>query len=207
MQTSSTCKIALPATTAMKLQQSTTPKNGCNALWKSISCWSSARFRLVTLAWLLLLTLTVSCNTTRTIRIHFEGQDTVESISALKPLTANELHQLHRSLDLIALIDPTQQYGDFSHIPIRWMNTVKYSGLTLSFHNQDQMILLDASLKIKRPNNSWDYLKLGMTASHELSHALNNTTDPHTETITDGRILKLIKDNPELITTINNWQP
>lgn len=207
MQPCSTWKIAPPVNTAMKLPSPTMRKSGCNELRKSLVCWLVARFRLLTLVWLLLLTLTVSCNTTRTIKIHFDSSDKVETINALKPLNPLELHQLKRALELIALIDPAQQYGDFDHIPIHWMNTSKYSGLTLSFHNHAQMILLDTSLKIKRANNSWDYLKLGMTASHELSHALNNTIDPYTETITDGRILKMLTDDPTLVTKVNSWQP
>jgi hypothetical protein len=87
------------------------------------------------------------------------------------------------------------------------MDSKKFVGITVYRSDGGVIIILDKSLKIKDENNPWDYVRLGAIYSHELSHALHGTKDPHTEEITDMRIWTKIREESELTKRISKWVP
>lgn len=130
-----------------------------------------------------------------------------EFILTTSPLSIKELELAKRSLILVREIDPAQHYELYEHIEVHWMKSSKFTGITVYKNNGDIIIILDESLKIKNENNPWEFLRLGVIYSHELSHVLNGTKDPHTEEITDAKIWKLIRDNSELTKKVSEWKP
>ena len=104
-------------------------------------------------------------------------------------------------------IDPTQHYEGVENVEVHWMQSKKFSGITVYRNDGGVIIILDESLKIKNEKNPWDYVKLGVVYSHELSHALNGTKDPHTEQITDAKIWSLLRTNGVLVKVVTNWVP
>lgn len=130
-----------------------------------------------------------------------------EFIITISPLSTKELDLAKRSLTLVKEIDPSQHYELFENIDVHWMKSSKFVGITVYKNNGDVIIILDESLKIKNENNPWEFLRLGVIYSHELSHALNGTKDPHTEEITDSKIWKLLRDNGELTKKVSEWKP
>lgn len=130
-----------------------------------------------------------------------------EFILTTSPLDSRELGFARRGLVLVREIDPTQHYELFEHIEVHWMKSSKFAGITVYKNDGDIIIILDESLKIKNENNPWEFLRLGVIYSHELSHALNGTKDPHTEEITDAKIWRLIRDNKELTKRVSEWKP
>jgi hypothetical protein len=122
-------------------------------------------------------------------------------------LTVEELDRAKRALQLIKEIDPTQSYSDLESIEVHWMRSKKYAGITVYKYDGKITIILDESLKIRNKNNPWEYARLGAIYSHELSHALHGTKDPHTEEITDAKFWSMIKDNKELTQKISDWKP
>jgi hypothetical protein len=112
-----------------------------------------------------------------------------------------------RSLVIIKEIDPIQRYELFEHIDVHWMKSSKFAGITVYKSDGDVIIILNESLRIKNDKDPWEYLRLGVIYSHELSHALHGTKDPHTEEITDSRIWKLLRDNGELTKKVSEWKP
>lgn len=130
-----------------------------------------------------------------------------EVIITLSPLSSKELEMAKRSLVIIKEIDPTQKYELFEHIDVHWMKSSKFAGITVYKSDGDVIIILNESLRIKNDKDPWEYLRLGVIYSHELSHALHGTKDPHTEEITDSRIWKLLRDNGELTKKVSEWKP
>jgi len=130
-----------------------------------------------------------------------------EFILTISPLTPKELELARRSLQLIMEIDPTQHYEGVENVEVHWMQSKKFSGITVYRNDGGVIIILDESLKIKNEKNPWDYVKLGVVYSHELSHALNGTKDPHTEQITDAKIWSLLRTNGVLVKVVTNWVP
>ena len=130
-----------------------------------------------------------------------------EFILTSSPLSIKELELAKRSLTLVREIDPVQHYELYEHIDVHWMKSSKFTGITVYKNNGEIIIILDESLKIKNENNPWEFLRLGVIYSHELSHAVNGTKDPHTEEITDAKIWRLVRDNKELTKKISDWKP
>jgi hypothetical protein len=130
-----------------------------------------------------------------------------EFILTVSPLTNKELELARRSLLLVKEIDPTQHYEGFENIEVHWMNSSKFFVITVYKNDNNSIILLDQSLRIRNEKNPWEYLRLGVIYSHELSHALHGTKDPYTEQITDVKIWKLTQTDVELTRWISNWKP
>lgn len=130
-----------------------------------------------------------------------------EFILTISPLSERERDMANRSLSIVKEIDPDQHYELFEHIEVHWMKSSKFVGITVYKNDGDVIIILDESLKIKNEKNPWEYLRFGVIYSHELSHALHGTKDPHTEEITDVRIWKLLRDSDELTKRVSNWKP
>lgn len=129
-----------------------------------------------------------------------------EFILTDSPLTSEEIELAHRSLQLIKEIDPTQHYEGFENIEVHWMKSKKFVGITVYRSDGSVIVILDESLKIKNSKNPWEYVKFGAIYSHELSHAINGTKDPHTEQITDAKIWILLR-NDELTKRVSEWKP
>jgi hypothetical protein len=130
-----------------------------------------------------------------------------EFILTISPLTTRELELARRSLQIIKEIDPSQRYDGIENVDVHWMDSKKFVGITVYRSDGGVIIILDKSLKIKDENNPWDYVRLGAIYSHELSHALHGTKDPHTEEITDMRIWTKIREESELTKRISKWVP
>lgn len=130
-----------------------------------------------------------------------------EFILTTSPLTVKELEFARRGLTLVKEIDPSQHYERFEHIEVHWMKSSKFAGITVYKKDGDVIIILDESLKIKNETNPWEFLRLGVIYSHELSHAVDGTKDPHTEEITDAKIWKLLRYNEGLTKKVSNWKP
>jgi hypothetical protein len=125
----------------------------------------------------------------------------------ISPLSPRELELARRSLQIIKEIDPSQRYENVENIEVHWMDSKKFAGITVYKSDGGVIIILDKSLRIKDENNPWDYVRLGAIYSHELSHALHGTKDPHTEQITDVRIWAMIRENSELTKRISKLVP
>ena len=130
-----------------------------------------------------------------------------EFILTTAPLTSEELDLARNCLRLVRTIDSTQHYEGFENVDVHWMRSKKYAGITVYKADGSVIILLDEGLKIKDVNNPWDYVKLGAIYSHELSHALNGTKDPHTESITDVKLWNIIRSDDKLLNRISRWKP
>jgi len=141
-------------------------------------------------------------------RLVFDSDKGKESVVVKNKLSIIELYHLYKSLELIKLIDPTQSYVGYERIPVYWMSSKKFSGLTV-WNDQFELlgIFLDEDLKIKNYNDKFAYLDLGAIYSHELSHALHNTKDPYTSTITEQRTYSLIATNTNAVKLIIDWKP
>ncbi|NBQ68407.1 MAG: hypothetical protein EBU46_06055 [Nitrosomonadaceae bacterium] len=138
------------------------------------------------------------------VLVSVNNSATTELISTTREFNEVEKQQAYRSLELVKLIDPQQTYDNVQAIDLYWMRSKKYAGLTVHQHDGTTMILLDESLRVKTPTNPWEFFKLGCIYSHELSHAINDTKDPITEQLTDGRLMMLVKTN---VTIVHNWKP
>lgn len=138
------------------------------------------------------------------VLVSVNGSPTTELISTTRKLNELELQQCYRSLELVRHVDPQQVYSGFDNIDVYWMRSRKYGGLTVHQHDGTTIILLDESLMIKNPKNPWDFFKLGCTYAHELSHALHETKDPWTGTITDDRLMSIVKTN---LMIVHEWKP
>ena len=163
--------------------------------------------KLLTLFGVFLLTALLYFSHTPRLCVITEIDLKREFILTVSPLSCEDLELARKSLRLVNEIDSTQHYEGFENIEVHWMNSSKFVGMTVYRNDNGVIILLDQSLRIKNKNNPWDYLKLGVTYSHELSHALHGTKDPHTEQITDAKIWKLIQSDNTLTKRISKWIP
>jgi hypothetical protein len=163
--------------------------------------------KLLTLFGVFLLTAFFYFNHTPRICVIAEIDLKHEFILTTSQLTAKEVELAIKSLRLIKEIDTTQHYEGFENIDVHWMNSKKFVGLTVYRNDGSVIIILDESLRIKNDKNPWDYLKFGVIYSHELSHALHGTKDPHTEQITDVKIWKMVREDFELTKRISKWVP
>jgi len=139
--------------------------------------------------------------------LKFNYNNHKENVPIKEKLSDIELYSLFKSLELVKLIDPSQSYSNYEKIPVYWMESKKFAGLTV-WNSNDKLIgiFLDKSLKIKNYNDNFQYLNLGAIYSHELSHALNYTKDPDTELITDLKIWNILKTNQCKLNQIKNWK-
>jgi hypothetical protein len=141
-------------------------------------------------------------------RLNFKVDDIKQSVEVKQTFSFIELYHLFKCLELVKLIDPTQTYINYEHIPVYWMSSKKFAGLTV-WNKDDELlgIFLDEDLKIKDYNDNFQYLNLGAIYSHELSHALHGTKDPYTSTITERKIYSIVATNNNVIKLIINWKP
>lgn len=130
-----------------------------------------------------------------------------EFILTVSPLSVRELELAKMSLRLIREIDPNQHYDAIENVDVHWMDSKKFVGMTVYRSDGSVIILLDRSIKIKNESNPWEYVKLGAIYSHELSHALHGTKDPHTEEITDIKVWTLLRSDNELTKWVSDWKP
>lgn len=163
--------------------------------------------KLLGLFFIFLLTTIFYFNYTPRICVIAEIDLKHELILTTSPLTPRERELARRSLQIIKEIDPSQHYEFFENIDVHWMKSSKFVGITVHKNSGEIIIILDESLKIKNDKNPWEFLRFGVIYSHELSHALHGTKDPHTEEITDSKIWKLLRDNDELTKRVSNWKP
>ena len=140
--------------------------------------------------------------------LKFNYYNNKENVPIKEKLSDIELYSLFKSLELVKLIDPSQSYSNYEKIPVYWMESKKFAGLTV-WNSNDKLIciFLDKSLKIKNYNDNFQYLNLGAIYSHELSHALNYTKDPHTSSITEQKIYSIINTNTNAVNLILHWKP
>jgi hypothetical protein len=163
--------------------------------------------KLLGLFFIFLLTAFAYFNHTPRICVIAEIDLKHEFILTVSPLTIKELDLARRSLQLIKEIDPSQHYDGVENIEVHWMRSTKFVGITVYRNSGGVIVILDESLKIKNEKNPWEYVRFGAIYSHELSHAINGTKDPHTEQITDVRIWSLLRSNEDLTKMVSKWNP
>ena len=163
--------------------------------------------KLITLFFVLLIITFIYFTHTIRLCVITEIDSKREFIITKCPLSTEDIDLARQSLHLIGEIDPSQRYDGFENVDLHWMNSKKYVGMTVYKSDGVNVILLDYSLKIKNKDNPWEYVKLGAIYSHELSHAINGTKDPYTETITDAKLWGMIRGDKILTESINNWKP
>ncbi len=123
-------------------------------------------------------------------------------IKVTAAFTPEETQKAHRSLELITLLAPDIKYSGYEDIPLFWMHSREFSGMTIYSKNKGTYILIDDSHAMN--DKPWSYFRFGCIYAHELSHALDDTHDPQTSLLIENSLIKIAYDNPDVI---SKWKP
>lgn len=157
----------------------------------------------------LLIALLVSLIATNCVSTSHNQKIMVDRLGArtlkiTRDFTPEETKIAYTSLSLISLIVPDISYVNYENIPLKWMKSNEFSGMSIIYDNAGTYIAIDESLRVIPGDSNWKYFYFGCTYAHELSHVLNHTDDPNTGKIINNRLLKAAFDHPELV---SSWNP
>lgn len=152
---------------------------------------------------ILLVSLIVTNCTTYMYKEHLDVQGLGNRyIKVTAAFTPEETTKAYRSLALINMLAPDIKYTGYEDIPLFWMHSMEFSGMTIYSKTRGTYILIDDSHVMN--DKPWSYFKFGCIYAHELSHALDDTHDPQTSLLIENRLLKIAYKDPDLV---SKWKP
>ena len=152
---------------------------------------------------ILLVSLIVTNCTTYLYKEHLSVQGVGDRyVKVISAFTREETQKAYRSLALINMLAPDIKYSGYEDIPLFWMRSREFSGMTIYSKKKGTYILIDDSIAIT--DKPWSYFKFGCIYAHELSHALDDTHDPQTSLLIENRLLKIAYKDPDLV---SKWKP